>query len=120
MRFLVDMPLSPGLARWLAEQGHDAVHAQEVGLERASDIQIVQYASMEGRVVVTADLDYPCILAMARRGTPGLILYRGGNFTGDQMLEMVKRVLATVEEEALATSLIVVDSQRVRRRGLPL
>ena len=32
MKFLVDMPLSPSLARWLRERGHDAVHAFEVGL----------------------------------------------------------------------------------------
>ena len=32
MRFLVDMPLSPALAVWLVERGHDAVHAAAIGL----------------------------------------------------------------------------------------
>lgn len=36
MKFLIDMPLSPALAVWLVRQGHDAVHALEVGLSRAS------------------------------------------------------------------------------------
>ncbi len=57
MKFLVDMPLSPSLARWLRERGHDAVHAFEVGLGFASDEEIVGRARREGRVVVTADLD---------------------------------------------------------------
>jgi hypothetical protein len=34
MRFLVDMPLSPVLAQWLSDKGHDAVHAAQRGLER--------------------------------------------------------------------------------------
>lgn len=57
MKFLVDMPLSPSLARWLRERGHDAVHAFEVGLGFASDEEIVGRGRCEGRVVVTADLD---------------------------------------------------------------
>ena len=42
MKFLVDMPLSPELAVWLSQEGHNAVHALEVGLGRASDIIILE------------------------------------------------------------------------------
>ena len=65
MRFLVDMPRSPGLAGWLARQGHDAVYALEAGLDRASDEVILERARSEQRVIVTADLDYPRFLALA-------------------------------------------------------
>lgn len=44
MKFLVDMPLSPALADWLVERGHDAVHALSVGLERAPDESILERA----------------------------------------------------------------------------
>jgi predicted nuclease of predicted toxin-antitoxin system len=30
MKFLVDMPPSPGLAQWLRDKGHDAVHANDL------------------------------------------------------------------------------------------
>ena len=59
MRFLIDMPLSPELASWLAQQGHDARHAIEAGLSRAPDNDILERARHEGRIVVTADVDYP-------------------------------------------------------------
>lgn len=42
MKFLVDMPLSPGLAGVLALEGHDVVHALEIGLDRASDEVIME------------------------------------------------------------------------------
>jgi len=59
MRFLIDMPLSPGLAAWLRDRGHDAVHALELGLEHAADVDIMARAEREGRTIITADLDYP-------------------------------------------------------------
>jgi predicted nuclease of predicted toxin-antitoxin system len=49
VKFLVDMPLSSGLARWLIDQGHDAVHASEIGMERVSDADIINRANQEGR-----------------------------------------------------------------------
>ncbi len=77
MKFLVDMPLSPALAVWLAQQGHDAIHALEIGLDRAPDEVILRHAKEEQRVVVTADLDYPRLLALAQAEEP-FILQKAG------------------------------------------
>jgi predicted nuclease of predicted toxin-antitoxin system len=44
VKFLVDMPLSSGLARWLIDRGHDTLHASEIGMERASDAEIIDRA----------------------------------------------------------------------------
>jgi predicted nuclease of predicted toxin-antitoxin system len=81
VRFLVDMPLSPTLAASLRVQGHDAVHAADLNLDRASDSDIVSFAKRDGRTIVTADLDYPRLLALAQADSPSLILFRGGNWT---------------------------------------
>jgi predicted nuclease of predicted toxin-antitoxin system len=59
LRFLIDMPLSPQLAAWLVDEGHDAVHAAAIGLATAPDTEIIEVARQERRTVVTADLDYP-------------------------------------------------------------
>lgn len=48
MKFLIDMPLSPTLATWLKQQGHDALHASEIGLHRAPDSEIMKRAQGEG------------------------------------------------------------------------
>ena len=49
------MPLSRDLAAWLKEQGHDAEHTADVGLARASDLDILARAKREQRTIVTAD-----------------------------------------------------------------
>lgn len=120
MRFLVDMPLSPEIAVWLTQQGHDAVHALEVGLDRAQDEVILERARNEQRVVITADLDYPRLLAMAQAKGPGLILFRGGDYSEHEALERLSRALEAVSAEELPNSTVVIERGRIRRRRLPL
>ena len=120
MKFLVDMPLSPALADWLVEQGHDAVHTVELELNRASDTAILELARSDSRVVITADLDYPRLMALAQTEGPGLVLFRGGNYSEYESVARLKRGLETIPIEELPRSIIVVEKKRVRRRRLPL
>jgi predicted nuclease of predicted toxin-antitoxin system len=120
MRFLIDMPLSPALAQWLCTEGHDAVHASALSLHRAPDAVILRLAADQDRVVITADLDFPRLLASLGASEPGLILLRGGNYTDAGSLQCVRRVLMSVAPEDLSRCIVVVDRDRVRRRWLPL
>jgi predicted nuclease of predicted toxin-antitoxin system len=96
--FLVDMPLSPGLAAWLREQGHDAVHAVELGLSRASDADIMARAKLERRTIVTADLDYPRLLAIAQDTEPSLILFRDGDWSEADVINRMADILRTLTD----------------------
>jgi predicted nuclease of predicted toxin-antitoxin system len=120
VKFLVDMPLSPALAAWLREQGHDAVHAVDFGLQHASDVDIMTRAKHERRTIVTADLDYPRLLALARTTEPSLILFRDGNWDDADVIARLGEVLQVLSEVDVAESIIVVDRDRVRRRRLPI
>lgn len=120
MKFLVDMPLSPAVAGWLNARGHKAVHAWDIGLGRAPDSDILQKAAEEERVVVTCDLDYPRLLALAGAKGPPLILIRSGNYSETEVLELLERVLRAIPEQDLARSLVVVDRSRVRKLALPI
>lgn len=120
MKFLVDMPLSPALSRWLRTQGHDAVHAAELNLDRAPDTEILARATEELRTVLTADLDYPRLLALAAAVQPSLILFRGGNWSEADVITRLHEVLRDLDEDYVAHSIIVVERNWVRRRGLPI
>lgn len=114
------MALAPHVATWLAEHGHDAIHASSVGLDRAPDAEIIDRARTDDRIIVTADLDYPRLLALARAEKPGLILFRGGEHTNAQVIERLARTIAAVPADELQTSLVVVEAWRIRRRRLPI
>ena len=120
MKFLVDMPLSPELAAWLRDQGHDAVHAAELGLNRAPDVKILARAKQEGRTIITADLDYPRLLPLAQTTDPSLILFRDGNWSDADVIARMSEILLALTADDLERSIIVVDRNRVRRRRLPI
>src|SRR5260370_2374622 len=112
------MALSPALAHWLAARGHDAVHAAALGLDRAADAEIMARATRDARTVVTADLDYPRLLALAGAAGPNLILFRGGNWSETDVVARVQQGLRSFGARGLTTSLDVVDCRRLRRRTL--
>ena len=114
------MPLSPALAAWLRDQGHDAVHASESNLLKAPDSKILEHAKREARTIVTADLDYPRLLAVAETIEPSLILFRDGNWSEAEVIARMDEILRTLMPEDIAGSIIVVERARTRRRRLPL
>ncbi|HEX3882522.1 MAG TPA: DUF5615 family PIN-like protein [Stellaceae bacterium] len=120
MKFLIDMPLSQSLAEWLGKRGHDAVHAISLGLGRASDAEIISIAAREGRTIVTADLDYPRLLALAGATGPGLVLFRAGDWGEAELIARMSDVIDSVDDADIAHSILVVDRDRIRRRRLPI
>lgn len=119
MRFLIDMPVTPKAVPHLQGIGHDAIHASSVGLSEATDREILATARRDGRIVVTADLDYPRLLALEAADGPGIILFRGGSYSDDEMLGLLDRVLARGPALDLAHAITVVDRARIRRHPLP-
>ena len=64
------MPVTPQAAAHLQAKGHDAIHAFADGLGDTSDSEILERARAEDRIVITADLDYPRLLALLRAAGP--------------------------------------------------
>lgn len=120
MKFLIDMPLSPDLAVWLNTRGHDAIHAANLGFDTAPDDVILEYAVKEDRIVITADLDFPRLFSLAELSSPGLILFRGGNFSEEEVVALFEQVLTRLSEEEIRCFVTVVEKNRIRRRALPI
>jgi predicted nuclease of predicted toxin-antitoxin system len=120
VRYLIDMPLSPTLANWLNGEGHDAVHVAALGMHRATDTEIIARAVDERRTVITADLDYPRLLALARAEGPSLILFRGGDWSEAELTARMRAILNSFSETEIAGSVLVVSRDRLRRRRLPI
>lgn len=78
MKFLVDAQMSPAVARWLREAGHEATPVREVGLREADDGAICAYALQTGAVVLTKDEDF-AELARGRDASPVIVWLRVGN-----------------------------------------
>ena len=75
---------------------------------------------MKAEVVVTADLDYPRLVLVKDASGPGVILFRGGSYSDQEMLALLDRVLGHAARLDLDHSITVVDRKRIRHRRLPL
>lgn len=120
MKFLIDMSLSPDLVSFLSEKGHEAVHATEIGLYTAPDEVVLGQSRKEGRILLTADLDFPRLLALLHSQSPGVVLFRHGDFSKEECRMRLKAVLEKTSEADLSKSLVVVDRYRIRKRPLPI
>jgi predicted nuclease of predicted toxin-antitoxin system len=114
------MPVTPGAAPHLHAAGHDAIHASDVGLSNVADATILAAARRDDRIVVTADLDYPRLLALEHADGPGLILFRGGSYSDAEMLGLLDRILALEPASDLERCITVVDRTRIRKHRLPV
>ena len=89
-------------------------------MERAADTEIMSRAKEEGRIIVSADLDYPRLLALAQALEPSLILFRGGDWSDADVIARIADLLRSLQVEDFEQSILVVERDRVRRRRLPI
>ncbi len=114
------MPVSQSLLSVLETYGHEGVHAHQIGKDHAPDEELLTLARQEDRIIITADLDFPRMLALTLAEGSGLILFRGGNYSDVEMRQLLARVLQEVPSEILNKSISVVDDRQVRVTTLPL
>lgn len=76
MRLLADQNLPPSVLVPFREAGHDAVHVQDKGLERATDEEIFALCCAEDRVLLTADKKLTKFLAASQTRCPSVVIVR--------------------------------------------
>ncbi|TVR29323.1 MAG: hypothetical protein EA388_15670 [Nitriliruptor sp.] len=121
MRFLVDASMSPVVVRVLREAGHDAVHVGEVLRLNAPDVDILERAAQEERVIVAADTDFGELLATRQAAVPSVLLFH--RQTGRRPREQAALLLAnlaSVETDLQGGAIVVIEDRRVRVRALPI
>lgn len=78
------------------------------------------FAKDQGQTVVTADLDYPRLLALAHSIEPSLILFRDGNWSDAEIIARMADVMKALTADEISRSIVVVERRRIRRRLLPI
>lgn len=121
MRFLVDENLSRQLPDLLRAYGHEAEHLGEMGLESASDPDILDRARDDNRVVISADTDFGTLLAESHAQLPSVILIRRtANRRAFHLASLIEAHLPDLTEDLERGCVVVFDAERVRVRRLPL
>lgn len=120
MRYLADHHISPRTVTALKISGHDIIRVSDVLPQDAPDSIILEHARLDGRTVITQDLDYSALLASTRYTQPSVISLRLQNNRPERLASILKTILPTIEGDLQTGSIIVVEENRIRVRPLPL
>ena len=99
MRFLADMGVAVPVVTWLREQGHDAVHLRDEGLQRLPNGEIA---------------------ALARSRMASVIVFRLHNTRTPHVIERLSAVLADCSSLLANGAVVSVEEGRHRVRSLPI
>ena len=119
MRFLADMGVSIRVAEWLRNNGHDTKHLREEGLQRMPNGEIFTKAIHEDRIIITFDLDFGEIVALAKGKRTSVILFRLHNTRTSHLLSRLSTVLKDTAKALDEGAVVVVEESRHRVRYLP-
>jgi len=93
----------------------DTVHDE--GLAGAEDPKIAEACQVEARVLFTLDLDFADIRAYPPKEYVGIVVFRPGEPSRRQVLDLVTRVIPVLAAEWAEHQLWIVEPARVRVRG---
>jgi predicted nuclease of predicted toxin-antitoxin system len=120
VRFLVDMCVDIRVAKWLCEQGHDAVHLRDEDLYRLPNREIYRKAIDEDRIVLTFGLDFSEISALSEGQKTSTVVLRLHNTRVSQVIERLSVVLPDAAATLAQGAIVVVEESRYRVRHFPI
>jgi predicted nuclease of predicted toxin-antitoxin system len=100
----------------LRSWGHDVLTAQEVGLAGKSDEEILAYAIVHERVLITIDMDFSNLRHYPPRSHKGIIVAKIRPRNAHQVHKVLEHLLNNIEPDRLSKSLVIVDQSKYRIR----
>ena len=113
------MGVDQRVVAWLRAAGHDAVHLRDEGLQRLPDEAIFDKAVAEARIILTFDLDFGQIAALAKGRVASVVLFRLPDPRYARVIERLQAVLPASAESLATGAVVIVEPARHRTRELP-
>jgi predicted nuclease of predicted toxin-antitoxin system len=120
IKLIGDMNISPQTVTALQQQGWDIIRVPDVLPATASDVEILNFARQENRVIVTHDLDFSMLVALSGYNQPSLITLRLSSTNLNTVNQKLLEILPQVEQQLQAGSAITIEDTAVRIRQLPI
>lgn len=120
IRLLLDQGLPRTTGKLLSTAAWDVIHVGDIGLGRATDQQILDYAKSDNRVCVTLDADFHALLAIADASGPSVIRLRKEGLHASALAGLLMTVWPHIETHVIDGAMITITEKSIRVRGLPI
>lgn len=120
MRIVIDLNLSPKWGGWLAMHGVSARHWSEIGAADATDERVLEIVRARGDCLLTCDLDFGRIVALAGSRGPSVVLLRMPDVTPDVAGPIVLECIREVAAQLGVGALVSIDPAGARATVLPV
>ena len=120
IRILLDQGLPRTAAKILRDKGWNVLHTGDIGLSRATDRQILEYARNEKRVVITLDSDFHSILAVENAESPSVIRVRREGLKGPELAEIIDKIWSEIQDPLAKGAMVTITENAIRIRSIPL
>ena len=118
MRFLADQDIYKITIDRLREWGHDLLTAKDLGLQEASDEDLLKRAQGENRLLITRDKGFGGLVFLHKELSTGVILLRMTPVSAEEVHHELRRLLEEHGEDELRNIFCVVEPHRHRIRHL--
>lgn len=120
IRVLLDQGLPHSSLVFLRAAGWDAMHVLDLGMQQATDTDILLHARNDKRVVITLDADFHALLALSGESSPSVVRVRQEGLRAKELAQLLiglwPQIAASLETGAMAT----VTDRAIRIRRLPV
>lgn len=120
IKILLDQGLPRSSVKILNNKGWDVIHTGDVGLSRATDRQLLEYARKENRIIVTLDSDFHSILAIENASSPSVIRVRRERLKGPEFSKLLINIFPKIQDALIDGAMVTVTENSIRIRRIPL
>jgi predicted nuclease of predicted toxin-antitoxin system len=120
LSFIADVHISPLTVMALQREGYDILRVTEFLPRTASDTEILNFARIHNRIILTQDLDFSALVALGGYIQPSLITLRLSSAQPDVVSRRLLEVLPNLEQMLIDGSAITIEDNAVRVRKLPV
>jgi predicted nuclease of predicted toxin-antitoxin system len=117
LKFLVDVGVSKAVEEWLRSEGYDVVTVRDLD-PRMPDIDILEEALRESRLVLTMDKDFGELVYSSGKAYAGVLLLRLAGARSEEKVAVVRNILQRYSEKLLGSFAVYQNGRlRVRKRS---
>lgn len=114
LKLYLDQMIPSEVARELREQGHDVLRVSETGQNRADDLQILEKAISENRILITLDEHFGDWVVLPLSRHPGVIRLKVTPTTTGKISNLLLPFLSLHTSDRFKDHMVILSEKRAK------